>query len=66
MGSEMRREKNRAAQRRFRERQKMTMASLEAELEEKDATAEGLLKQIRILEQNNIVSPGIHTHTTWK
>ena len=59
MGSEKRREKNRVAQRRFRERQKMTVASLQAELEEKDAAAERMLTQIRVLEQTNIVSSGI-------
>ena len=55
MGNEKRREKNRVAQRRFRERQKSTVASLQAELEEKDGETERLMAQVRVLEQTNMV-----------
>ena len=55
MGTARRREKNRVAQQRFRERQKSTVATLQAELDEKDAATERMMGQMRVLEQTNIV-----------
>lgn len=56
MGSDRRREKNRVAQRRFRERQRSTVASLQIELDEKENENESLMMQMRVLEQTNVVS----------
>ena len=56
MGSDRRREKNRVAQRRFRERQRSTVASLQIELDEKEHENEHLMMQMRVLEQTNAVS----------
>ena len=47
---------NRVAQRKFRERQKSTVASLQIELDERDAVVQRMSAQLRALEQTNIVS----------
>ena len=47
---------NRVAQRKFRERQKSTVASLQIELDEKDAVVQRMSAQLRVLEQTNTVS----------
>ena len=55
-GPARRREMNRVAQRKFRERQKSTVASLQIELDERDAVVQRMSAQLRALEQTNIVS----------
>ncbi len=52
---EDRREKNRVAQRRFRERQRNTVTTLQAEIEAKEAEATRMAAQMRTLEQTNQV-----------
>ncbi|GAX80133.1 hypothetical protein CEUSTIGMA_g7571.t1 [Chlamydomonas eustigma] len=49
-----RKEKNRIAQRRFRERQKMTVSSLQGELDAKEAILHRMHAQMRVLEQTNM------------
>ncbi len=50
-----RREKNRIAQRRFRERQKTTVAVLQSELDAKEAEMQKVLSHLRVLDQTNKV-----------
>jgi len=51
--TDSRREKNRIAQRRFRERQKTAVTVLQAELDAKDLQMHNMLIQLRVLEQSN-------------
>lgn len=58
-GSDRRREKNRIAQRRFRERQKTTVAMLQTELDGKEVELQRMHTQLRNLEQANQVRRGV-------
>ena len=46
------------AQRRFRERQRSTVAGLQIEVDEKEAELEHMRTQVRVLDQTNAVGAG--------